>query len=293
MTKSYSIKYVKQKFKEHGYVLYDTEYKNVYTKMKCQCKNRHIVHIAFRSIQNNHICPKCRYINNGLQYKHSYSKIKEEFEKREFKLLSTNYINSKEKLEYICPKGHTGTICYNNFNTGAGCNQCKYDNKRLDYSYIKQIIEKEGYKLLSKKYENAIDHLIVKCPKEHQYNTRFYNFQKGHRCAYCSKYKNEEICRKIMEEIFQVSFKKSKPFYPNKMELDGYNKEIGLAFEYNGEQHYYHVPFFHPKNEDFEKRKQYDRKKQKLCKENDITLIIIPYWEKDNLENFILSYFDF
>ena len=29
------------------------------------------------------------------------------------------------------------------------------------------------------------------------------------------------------------------------MELDMYNKEIGVACEYNGKQHYEYVPYFH------------------------------------------------
>ena len=40
--------------------------------------------------------------------------IKEQFEKEGYTLLTTEYINNKQKLDYICPKGHKNTIRWNN-----------------------------------------------------------------------------------------------------------------------------------------------------------------------------------
>ncbi|CAG8852344.1 16121_t:CDS:1, partial [Gigaspora margarita] len=33
------------------------------------------------------------------------------------------------------------------------------------------------------------------------------------------------------------------------LHLDGYNEELGLAFEYSGNQYYQIVPFFHPQGQ--------------------------------------------
>lgn len=35
-----------------------------------------------------------------------YEVIKASFESKDFELLTTEYINNKQKLEYICPMGH-------------------------------------------------------------------------------------------------------------------------------------------------------------------------------------------
>ncbi len=48
-----------------------------------------------------------------------------------------------------------------------------------------------------------------------------------------------------------------------------------MAFEYQGEHHFrdiYHLGL------PWHQQKQKDERKRKLCKENEITLIEIPYW---------------
>ncbi|CAI2166514.1 18041_t:CDS:1, partial [Funneliformis geosporum] len=71
--------------------------------------------------------------------------------------------------------------------------------------------------------------------------------------------------------------------------LDGYNEELGLAFEYNGNQHYQIVPFFHPKRQmNINAKIQRDWEKRALYYEKGIILIKIPYCIVD-LETFIKS----
>jgi hypothetical protein len=72
------------------------------------------------------------------------------------------------------------------------------------------------------------------------------------------------------------------------MELDGFCKELNLAFEYNGIQHYKFVKFFHRTLEKLKIRQLDDIRKIELCKKNNINLIIIPYNIK-NIKTFILE----
>ncbi len=53
----------------------------------------------------------------------NYQDIKKEFERRDCILLTkeSEYKDSKQKLEYICQKGHEGSICWNDFQQGKGC----------------------------------------------------------------------------------------------------------------------------------------------------------------------------
>ena len=67
-----------------------------------------------------------------------------------------------------------------------------------------------------------------------------------------------------------------------------YNKDLKLAFEYNGRQHYKFIPFFHKTYSEFLNLQENDRIKKKLCKKNGITLIIIPYTVKD-LKSYIIT----
>ena len=58
-----------------------------------------------------------------------------------------------------------------------------------------------------------------------------------------------------------------------RLEFDGYCKELKLAWEYQGRQHYEYIQHFHKKCDSLQKQQERDSKKRELCKENGITLI--------------------
>ena len=58
-----------------------------------------------------------------------------------------------------------------------------------------------------------------------------------------------------------------------KMQLDIFLPKELIAFEYQGEQHYQNIYAIGNWNQ-----KEKDEEKRKLCIENEITLIEIPYW---------------
>jgi len=58
-------------------------------------------------------------------------------------------------------------------------------SKRLSYEYVKSVIEKEGYKLLSNSYINMGTKLKLLCPEGHKWYVTFGNFNYGTRCSYC------------------------------------------------------------------------------------------------------------
>ena len=101
--------------------------------------------------------------------------------------------------------------------------------------------------------------------------------------------------RAFLESYFKKSFPKSRPdFMVNtvtgskyNLELDCYNPELRLAVEYNGQQHYNYIPFFHKNKEAFYNQKYRDELKRIRCKELGITLIEIPYTEERKLEQFL------
>lgn len=98
----------------------------------------------------------------------------------------------------------------------------------------------------------------------------------------------ERECRKVLEKIFNKPFTCQRPDFlqndvtstsdkKNNLELDCYNQELALAVEYNGRQHYDYVPFFHKTRDAFYNQKYRDEMKRRLCKENNVTLIEVPY----------------
>jgi hypothetical protein len=94
----------------------------------------------------------------------------------------------------------------------------------------------------------------------------------------------ETICRAYLERRFGRSFNKIRPdFLKNpvmggyNLELDCFNRDIRLAVEYNGAQHYKYTPYFHRNKEAFANQKYRDEMKRTKCKENGIFLIEVPY----------------
>ena len=111
-----------------------------------------------------------------------------------------------------------------------------------------------------------------------------------------TKGKREEMCRRIFESIYGVEFKSCRPeFIRNpktnrKLELDGYNSDLKIAFEYQGHQHYEFPNTFHRTEKNFRDQLYRDQYKRKRCNELGIYLISIPYHIKTkDLRLFIIS----
>ena len=80
-------------------------------------------------------------------------------------------------------------------------------------------------------------------------------------------YPNDEVIEEFNHPLLtRIS---SKP-----IEFDIYIPDKNIAFEYHGKHHYEDLPAFGPA-ELYQIR---DEEKEKLCKDNNIPLVIIPYW---------------
>ena len=84
--------------------------------------------------------------------------------------------------------------------------------------------------------------------------------------------------------------------WDNPLRFDFYLDDYNTAIEFDGEQHYFPVNFdsYHEKRfkKEFYDLKIRDQIKNKYCLENRITLIRIPYWDRDNIEEILDNYFN-
>ena len=109
------------------------------------------------------------------------------------------------------------------------------------------------------------------------------------------KSRGEAEVHASLERIFQRKFYHGRPdFLRNpitgnyNLELDCYNSDIGLAVEYNGEQHYKYIPFFHQNKEAFKNQLYRDELKRRMCKDAGVTLIEVPYTiPVDEIESYL------
>ena len=90
-------------------------------------------------------------------------------------------------------------------------------------------------------------------------------------------------CRRVAEKLTGKLFPKTRPnFLKNSvtsanLEIDCYCEELKTGIEYNGEQHYRYIPYFHSSRDAFTNTKYRDDMKKRLCEENNVKLIIVPY----------------
>ena len=110
----------------------------------------------------------------------------------------------------------------------------------------------------------------------------------------CTSKKGEEIMRHALREMYGQPFAKAHPKWLRNpetgrcLELDCYNATLGIAAEYNGEQHYKYPNTFHKSQEAFEAQVRRDEFKKKKCKEHGVLLIIIPYTvPKDEIKDYL------
>ena len=105
-------------------------------------------------------------MNCNNKRKLDYEIVEKEFRERGYILISKEYKNSSEKLEYICPDHpkEINTINYNNFKNGSGCFHC-FGKKKYTMEEARSIFKDAGYELLEHEYLNNNTKMRFKCPK--------------------------------------------------------------------------------------------------------------------------------
>jgi len=353
MAKKLTLEYVKQKIKElhSGCEVLDQEYINSKTKLNIICENGHNLTVSYNELKNKKWCAECygnkkgtievvfnfiknnypeaklistEYINykskldlvceSGHNFKISYKEIKKgcwcaecygnkkntiedisnfiKIKHPKAKLLSTEYIYYKTKLNLICESGHSFKLSYDHIKRGVWCSECSNCKKNTIedvISFIKNNHPKA--KLLSTEYKNNNTKLNLICEKGHDFNITYKHLKNGYWCPICAGSKGEELVRKVFEDKFKKLFPNIKPKWLKNpktnclLQLDGFCEELKLAFEYQGKQHYEYPNYYHKTKKQFEAQKYRDKIKKNLCKENNVILIEIKEIKDLSYEN--------
>lgn len=274
-------------FKEFDYKLID-EYKGSDIKMRTICPNGHEYCVTRSNFRKGRRCTKC----NGTE-PIKYEDVKEYIEKHNYTLLEKEYVNNITKMHMVCPCGHDCYINYASFkNKGTRCSECS-GNRKKTLEELKHIFEKEGYTLLEIMEKRMVK---VLCPHGHEWTVRYDAFMSGQRCPKCGmKFKGEiKICE-ILDNM-KLEYETQKLFEGCKLKrllpFDVYISSLNIAIEYDGIEHYKPTTFGgsctkEQLQERFEKRIICDHIKGVYCKQNNITLIRIPYFEYDKIEEIL------
>ena len=106
----------------------------------------------------------------------------------------------------------------------------------------------------------------------------------------CSR--GEELVKQVLMDN-NILFERQKSFVGCKdkkpLHFDFWLPEYGVCIEFDGIQHYTDVKCW-DREYKLEDRQRRDAIKTKYCEENDIVLLRIPYWEKDNIESILTDW---
>ena len=288
MPKKLSYEYVKEYIEKEGYTLLTNEYKGDITKLELICPNGHEWSITWKNFKKGSRCPFCT--GKKSTHKRTHKEAKKEIEKEGYKLLS-EYKNANSKILIQCPHGHTYEVEFNSFHKGRRCKLCTNKNIKFTYEEVKEYIESQGDKLLSKEYKNNKNKLEIQCCEGHIYERRYDKYRQGQRCPICNSSGGEQILYNILKKL-NIEFEREKRFKDckdvNTLPFDTYIESLNLIIEFDGEQHF--KPKFGEK--EFYEIVYHDAIKNSYCEDNNINLLRIPFWNIDFMEEIVKNKID-
>lgn len=289
---------VKEEFDQRGYELISTKYINNSSKLQYICpkhREKGILTITFANFTNGRGCPYCA---------HRIKKTQEEYEQELMLKKPTikcvdKYINLKTKIRHKC------LVCGNEWlvkpdlmiNNKNGCPYCGKRVKLTQAAFIKKVADINPYIEVLGEYIDHKTKIQFACKKcKHHWYANPNNILNGKGCPNCKSSKGElEIIRHLdangIEYIREYSFADCK--YIHTLPFDFYLPNFNICIEYDGLQHFEPCTFggisVQQATDNLEITHTKDNIKTTYCRDNNIKLIRIPYWEYDNIQNIISS----
>ena len=316
----YDYNYVKKYIESKGCKLLSKEYKNNKEKLKIQCKCGSIFYRCFQDFKNHKrfYCQECSGNKVGL------SRLKAEIESHGCELISQKYDNIFTSLLVKCKCGNIYETTWELFRKSKTktCNECaekirkhrNQENKNghyYNFEDVKSICESTGEsKLLSVEYiPNKKLKLECECGEIYEQNL-YHIIDKVKNnidivCPKCMHRRNYEKMstatissgeKEVMEYLISKNIKFKREyifddcFYNDVLRFDFYLPNYNLCIEYDGIQHFKPVDIFGGE-EGFKVQLIKDKIKDDYCKNNNINILRIPYYENTTeiLDNYFIK----
>jgi len=313
------LKYLKEKFnKDFKLINFTREWflKNfksrAKTKIILQC-NRHPEYTTQTTI-NNFLNDSgffgCRLCANEKLQKENKMNLKDiqkflnsfpkHFKFPDLKWFQENYKNSYTKFSVYCTKHHYLNKHFSILRIRNGASPCPFCSKKLlnyeDFLIRAREIHFNQYDYLISKYEWYSNYknyktfkIKIHCKKCNSiFEQKIVNHLDGYGCPFCSASKGERKIQYLLQK-YKINFEYQKVIKNNKkiqFIFDFYLPDYNLVIEYDGEPHYQKIDFYGGER-GLKERQERDRLKDQYCKENNIKLLRIPYWEYENIEKIL------
>jgi len=225
-----------------------------------------------------------------------------ELNNKTFKLLSLKFKKATEKLIWECLN------CEKEFKTswhdiysGTNCTHCTTHSRIVTiYNCLATTNPelasewhptKNGDLTIYNVTYGKADYIWWKCSKcNHEWEASLNNRSRGRGCPKCSFQSKGENKIELLLKQRSINFIPQKTFPDckniNVLEFDFYLPNYNANIEYQGRQHYESVDYFGGEKS-FKLNQKRDQIKRDYCKNNNIKLIEIPYWDFDNIEQIL------
>lgn len=207
-----------------------------------------------------------------------------------------NYINSRTKIDIICPLHGIFKQLANNHLNGSICPKCRNEKlslkfrSSLDY-FIKKANEKHEniYEYKNVNYINGNTKITINCKIHGLFLQTPNNHLNGAGCPKCKESKGERKIHTFLNKynidfIREYTIDNCRSNLNKILSFDFYLPKYNLLIEYDGEQHYQSVDFFGGEKS-LERQREIDLTKIKFAIENKYYLLKMPYLIYDDIDS--------
>ena len=190
-TQKYNLEYIRNYFSHNGCVFLDNEYINNHHPHNyiCSCGNKSKT--CFINFKRGARCMECGTKKSTDKQKHTLEYVKNYFLNNGCVFLDEEYINAKQKHNYICLCKNKSMISFDRFQKGNRCMKCgikkSTDKQKHTLEYVKNYFLKNNCEFLDNEYINNHHPHNYICSCGNKSKTYFANFKNGNRCRNCSK----------------------------------------------------------------------------------------------------------
>ena len=291
-------------------ILLSELYVNNHTNLEwiCSCGNHFYVPWN-RFLQGQIVCKTCARRN---YFAIPIDKIKNDFRSRGYIVHEYRDRVKRDFVEYGCikhrDKGIQRISLTKFYDRQQGCKYCSIDNNaekhRVSEDECKELCRNVGLKYMKSYIKNQHTHIDFICSDHEHKGIQTFSItrlrQSKYGCKYCNmvKYKNEEIINDVLLS-WNLKFERQQCFDDcrdkNAMPFDFYIPCYNLLIEYQGEHHYQVIRRGSMTQEEalenFRLIQYHDQIKRDYCLSNNINYIEIPYWENQDLPNYLFDKF--
>lgn len=205
-----------------------------------------------------------------------------------------NYVQNKEKILVRCKICHSEwRTTPNSLLSGRGCKKCSGLQKHTNEEFVAAMKALHPEIDVLDTYTN--NYTRVKCfcnrCKSYFYGLPHSMLDTKSGCTFCSKSNSrgelailDWLRQHNIDFVKEYRFKECKNKIP--LPFDFYLPSKNTVVEFDGKQHYEVTPFFNGEA-GYLQTKTNDKIKNEFCKNHNIKLIRIPYWDIDNVDKIL------